>query len=226
MQRQHPSAAAANDARVSQNISTVIARSPCDEAIQPACASLDRSARNDGEGLAEMRWTVSKSLTRSAVWDRMQDIRGRTFMSPDLLSAVLSGGIVAGILDIGAAAAINRVGPVAILRVIASGLLGPKALKGGTLVAGLGFLLQLAMSIVIAAIYGLASLWLPILASMWTAGGLAYGVGVFVVMTYVVVPLSAAPSRPAPGIAKIAKDLLAMLGFGLIVAYAVHRASV
>jgi hypothetical protein len=43
-------------------------------------------------------------------------------------------------------------------------------------------------------------------------------------MTYVVVPLSAALSRPPPGISKITKDLLAMLGFGLIVAYAVHRA--
>jgi hypothetical protein len=146
-------------------------------------------------------------------------------MSPDLLGAVLIGGMVAGILDIGAAAAINRKGPLAILRVIASGLLGPKALNGGTLASAWGFLLQLAMSIVIAAIYGLASLWLPILARMWIGTGLAYGVGVFVVMTYVVVPLSAAPSRPLPGISKIAKDLLAMLGFGLIIAYSVHRAS-
>jgi hypothetical protein len=146
-------------------------------------------------------------------------------MSPHLLIAILIGGMVAGILDIGAAAAINRKGPVAILHVIASGLLGPKALKGGSLTSALGFLLQLAMSIVIAAIYGLASLWLPILAMMWITTGLAYGVGVFVVMTYVVVPLSAAPSRPPPGISKIAKDLVAMLGFGLIVAFAVHRAS-
>ena len=91
--------------------------------------------------------------------------------------------------------------------------------------SALGFLLQLAMSVVIAAIYGLASLWLPILAMMWITTGLAYGVGVFVVMTYVVVPISAAPSRPPPGISKIAKDLVAMLGFGLIVAFAVHRAS-
>ncbi|PZV33858.1 hypothetical protein [Mesorhizobium kowhaii] len=147
-------------------------------------------------------------------------------MGPDLLSAVLIGGMVAGILDIGAAAAINRKGPLAILRGIASGLLGPKALKGGALASASGFLLQLAMSVVIAAIYGLASLWLPILARMWIATGLAYGVGVFVVMTYIVVPLSVAPSRPLPGISKIAKDLLAMLGFGLIIAYAVHRASV
>jgi hypothetical protein len=146
-------------------------------------------------------------------------------MSPHLLSAILIGGMVAGILDIGAAAAINRASPVAILRVIASGLLGRKALKGGTSASVLGFVMQLAMSIVIAAIYGLASLWLPSLATMWIASGLACGVGVFVVMTYVVVPLSAAPSRPLPGISKISKDLLAMLGFGLIIAYAVHRAS-
>jgi hypothetical protein len=146
-------------------------------------------------------------------------------MRPDLLSAVLIGGVVAGILDIGAAAVINRKHPLAILRVIASGLLGAKALNGGTLASAWGFLLQLAMSIVIAAIYGAASLWLPILARMWIATGLAYGVGVFLVMTYVVVPFSAAPSRPLPGISKIAKDLLAMLGFGLIIAYSVHRAS-
>lgn len=146
-------------------------------------------------------------------------------MSPNLLSAILIGGMVAGILDIGAAAAINWRPPVAILRLIASGLLGAKALKGGTSTAVSGFFLQLAMSIVIAAVYGVASLWLPILANMWIICGLAYGVGVFVVMTYVVVPLSAAPPRPLPGISKIAKDLLAMLGFGLIIAYAVHQAS-
>lgn len=146
-------------------------------------------------------------------------------MTPQWLIAVLSGGITAGILDIGAAAAINRKGPIAILHVIASGLLGPKALADGNSIAVLGFLLQLAMSIVIAAIYGLASLWLPILATMWIACGLIYGVCIFLVMTYVVVPLSAAPRRPLPGVSKISKDLIAMFGFGLIVAYAVHRAS-
>jgi uncharacterized membrane protein YagU involved in acid resistance len=52
---------------------------------------------------------------------------------------------------------------------------------------------RLAMSIVIAAIYGLASLCLSM--RMRIATGLTYGVCVFVVMTYVVVPLSAAPSR-------------------------------
>ena len=146
-------------------------------------------------------------------------------MNRYLLIAMLSGGIVAGILDIGAAAAINRKSPTVILRVIASGLRGSIALEGGASASTLGFVLQLAMGIVIAAVYGVASLWMPILARMWIAGGLVYGVGVFVVMTYVVLPLSAAPSRPPPAISKLAKDVLAMLGFGLIISYAVCRAS-
>jgi hypothetical protein len=146
-------------------------------------------------------------------------------MNRYLLIAILGGGFLAGTLDIGAAAAINRKRPAVILRVIATGLRGGIALDGGRSAATLGFVLQLAMSIVIAAIYGLASLWMPILARMWIVGGLFYGVGVFVVMTYVVLPLSAAPSRPSAGISKITKDVLAMLGFGLIISYAVYRAS-
>lgn len=146
-------------------------------------------------------------------------------MTPQLLSAILISGIVAGTLDIGAAALINRTDPITILRFIASGLVGPKALRDGTPAAVLGFVLQLAMGVLIAAIYGLASLWLPILGTMWIAAGLAYGVGVYVVITYVVLPLSAAPKRPsAPTLAKIGKDLVAMIGFALIIAYAVHRA--
>jgi hypothetical protein len=36
---------------------------------------------------------------------------------------------------------------------------------------------------------------------------------------------AAAPSRPPAGISKFTKDVLAMLGFGLIISYAVYRAS-
>jgi len=79
--------------------------------------------------------------------------------------------------------------------------------------------------IFIAAIYAVASLWIPLLASMWMMGGLAYGIAIFFVMTYVVVPLSAAPRRPPASLGKHSKDMLAMLGFGLIVAYAVYTAT-
>jgi uncharacterized membrane protein YagU involved in acid resistance len=153
------------------------------------------------------------------------ELQGSRFLNRCLLIAFLGAGILAATLDIGAAAAINRKSPAVILRIIASGLRGGIALDGGTSASILGFVLQLTMGIVIAAVYGLASICIPLLARMWIAGGLAYGVSIFVVMTYVILPLSAAPSRPPAGISKIIKDVLAMLGFGLIISYAVHRAS-
>jgi len=45
-----------------------------------------------------------------------------------LLIAILWGGFVAGTIDIGAAALINRLSPVIILHAIASGLLGKASL--------------------------------------------------------------------------------------------------
>ena len=141
-----------------------------------------------------------------------------------LTLAAIIGGAVAGILDIAAAAAINRVDPTRILRVVASGILGHGAMTGAD-APYLGFILQVAMGIIIAAIYAVASLWIPPLASIWVVGGLAYGVAIFFVMTYIVVPLSAAPKRPPASLEKLAKDMLTMLGFGLIVAYAVHLAT-
>jgi hypothetical protein len=121
------------------------------------------------------------------------------------------------------AAAINRKSAAAIPRVIASGLRGGIALDGGTSASLLGLVLQLAMSIAIAAFYGIASIWIPLLARMWIACGLVYGVGVYLVMTHVVLPLSSAPNRPPPGVVTITKDVVAMLAFGLIVSYAIHR---
>ena len=46
--------------------------------------------------------------------------------------AILVGGLVAGTIDIGAAALISAMSPVRILKVVAGGLLGRAALDGGT----------------------------------------------------------------------------------------------
>src|SRR6267142_161815 len=51
------------------------------------------------------------------------------------------------------------------------------------------------------------------------AGGLAYGVGVFVVMNYVVVPLSEIGRIPQFTGWTLGGNLLAMLGFGLLIAF-------
>lgn len=142
-------------------------------------------------------------------------------MREKLVHAVLLAGFIAGTIDIGAAAIINRISPFIIAQAIASGLLGKSSYAGGWQTAVLGVALQWAMSLIIAAVYCAFAQRLSILRQRWIAAGLAYGAVVFVVMNYVVVPLSNAypgSSHPMPP-DKIAENLIAMLLFGLIVSY-------
>jgi hypothetical protein len=134
------------------------------------------------------------------------------------LVAILLGGFVAGTIDIGAATLISGRGVVFILHAIAGGVLGMASFKEGAGAAALGLLLQWAMSLIIAAIYVLAASRSALLRRWWIVGGLAYGVGIFFVMNYVVVPLSAYHDIPHFKLRGFALNMLAMLLFGLIVA--------
>jgi hypothetical protein len=134
-------------------------------------------------------------------------------------SPVLLGGLVAGTLDIGAACLINKLNALVILQAVASGVLGRAAFRSGLPAAALGLLLQWAMSVLIAAIFALAARRLAILKRHWFASGLAYGVVIFVVMNFIVVPLSAAVFAAKFDIAKSIQDVLAMLLFGIIIAF-------
>lgn len=133
--------------------------------------------------------------------------------------AIIAGGLIAGTVDIGAAALINALDPRIIMRFIAGGLLGTAALRGGAGVEWLGLFLQLGMSLLIAAIFVLAALRLRWMTARWIPAALAYGAIVFVVMNYVVVPLSAWHRINHFTPEKFVENLLAMLVFGLIVAF-------
>lgn len=144
------------------------------------------------------------------------------------LRAILVGGLVAGTIDIEAAALINHVSPVLIAHYIASGVLGKAALSAGAPAAYLGLILQWAMSVVIASIYWFVTVRMPRLRERWWLGGLLAGAVIYLVMNFIVMPFSAAPVtfhdviarfRPAKG----AENLLAMFVFGLIVAYCARR---
>ena len=143
--------------------------------------------------------------------------------SRGLLRAILAGGFIAGTIDIGAASLINWINPLIILRFIAGGLLGKEALQGGLPVSGLGLLLQWAMSLLIAAIFVFAALRLRWLTARPVLSGLAYGVVVYFVMNYVVMPLSAWHRVPAFKPVSFAENLIAMLVFGLIIAFCARR---
>jgi hypothetical protein len=140
---------------------------------------------------------------------------------PSTLKTSICAGLIAGTIDIGAACAINHVGPVPILRFIASGLLGaPLAREPWVYCLGMG--LQWMMSIIIAAIFVAASTKIPALLRRWAAAGIAYGIVVYFVMTFVVVPLSRAKAGHVT-MESFAENLLAMILFGLIVAYTAQR---
>lgn len=134
-------------------------------------------------------------------------------------AGVVWGGLIAGTIDIGAASLINWLSPVVILQAVASGLLGRESFQDGAPAAVLGYALQCAMSVLIAACYALSVHRLAALRARWLGAGLALGVVVFAVMEYVVVPLSAVGHAPHFTTLSFFENLVAMLLFGVIVAY-------
>lgn len=146
-----------------------------------------------------------------------------------VLSAIVAAGLVAGSVDIGAASLISMVSPLAVMRAIASGLIGKAAFHGGLPAALLGLVLQWAMAMIIAGIYVLATARLPAMRRRWIPTGLMAGVIIYFVMVYLVLPLSAAPFRQEFDLqvfiknfaldADFVKNMAAMMLFGLIVAY-------
>jgi len=80
--------------------------------------------------------------------------------------AILWGGLIVGALDITAAfvnSGLRGVGPLRVLRSIASGLLGAEASKGGLATAALGALLHFFIATVATAVYYAASRKLKLL---------------------------------------------------------------
>jgi hypothetical protein len=130
---------------------------------------------------------------------------------------ILTAGLIAGFLD-GMDAVIFigwlRGVPVArIFQFIASGLLGVKAFRGGWTTVLLGCLLHFLIAIGAAAVFYALSLALPMLLKRLLLWGPVYGMGVFFVMRYVVVPLSAAPKQPPAKPAAIVNLILSHIFF-------------
>ena len=132
--------------------------------------------------------------------------------------AVVYGTLVVGILD--AADALIFFGlkgatPTRIFQSIASGLLGRAAYSGGLRTALLGVALHFIIAFLIVSTFLVASRHIRILrrAPVWS--GLIYGVAVYLVMNFVVVPLSAAGRGPLSWPVVVNGVLIHMLGVGL-----------
>ena len=119
---------------------------------------------------------------------------------PRAFDTIVYGGLAAGVLDILYAFVFfgmkYGLTPIRILQSVAAGLLGRDASRaGGLKTALLGLFLHFLNAFIIATIFFVASLILPMLIRRAVLWGLLYGVAVYFVMNYIVIPLSAIGPR-------------------------------
>lgn len=144
------------------------------------------------------------------------------------LRTILLGGLIVGALD-GLDAIIffglRGVSTIRIFQAIAAGLLGREAFQGGLPTAALGVVLHYAIATTIVAVAYLMARRFPALAMRPILVGACYGVGVWLAMNFVVVPLSAAngAARTAPVL--INGLLIHMLGVGIPAWLVVRKAN-
>jgi hypothetical protein len=113
---------------------------------------------------------------------------------------VLAGGLVAGALDIAYACVFWAVkADVAALRIfqsVAAGLLGEASFEGGTATAALGLALHFFIATSMSVVYYLVAGRWPLLRERPVLCGAGYGLLLYGIMNYIVVPLSAAGPGP------------------------------
>ena len=144
--------------------------------------------------------------------------------------AIGVGGGIAATLDIAYALTFwfcyRGVAPTAVLHTIAGGLLGlPAARAGGTATALLGLGLHYAIAFAMAAAFFIVSRYFRFLTRQPIIAGVLYGIALYAIMNFVVLPLSALPPHAWKPTLPALTDLCSHTFFvGLPIALATRRA--
>jgi hypothetical protein len=143
------------------------------------------------------------------------------------LRGVLIGGGIAATLDIVYAFVMSAQAgrsPTWVLQFVASGLLGAESFESGMPAATLGLLAHFGILLAAAALYYAASQRLPLLRQRAVICGLLFGVGVYLFMNFVVLPLSAVPYKLAYTPSRLAQGFVShAVLVGLPIALAIRR---
>jgi hypothetical protein len=142
---------------------------------------------------------------------------------------VLDGGLLIALGDMAFATTVwfswTPHGVASMFRTIAAGLLGPASAHGGMPAAFLGLVAHVTMASSFVLVYTLLAMRIPGLLRRPVAYGAPYGVGLYVVMNFVVMPLSRigqSPSFAHPD--WIAMSVLAHMLFGVTCVVFARRA--
>ena len=150
-----------------------------------------------------------------------------TVRPPSAVPTVLAAGVLSAALDLLFACVFygirNGVAPLRIFQTIGSGWFGTDSFQMGWTSGAIGIASHFGILIVAAALYFLAARRIPALTRQALWCGLAYGAVIYLVMNYVVVPLSNAPHGKRALVPTIAELCSHLFFVGLAISYLVRR---
>lgn len=136
-----------------------------------------------------------------------------------VIGAILAGGITAATCDFIAAMLIYSLPADMVGKAVARGWFGRDAMQGGLDVAAIGAASHYVILIVAAAIFVLTSLRFPILRRQALVTGPLFGICIYLVMHFVVLPLSALHTISNPQGLQLVEEVLGhMFVIGLPIA--------
>jgi hypothetical protein len=144
------------------------------------------------------------------------------------LGVITIAGLIAGVLDLAATSTLMRAKGIAVeqlLQSIASGALGPSAFKGGKRTAAVGLFFHFLIAFLAAEIYyGISRRWMFLLDHPLLSA-LCYGIAIHIVMSRIIIPLSAAPKREFSAKAFLTQLIIHILFVGVPIALTVSHLS-
>ena len=157
------------------------------------------------------------------MWRR--DRTSRAGWGGTLVVSALTGGVLDILYAFVFAYFRNGTPPSRILQAVASGALGREAYAGGTTTAAIGLGFHFLIAFIITAIFFAAASRMPALTRRPVITGALYGIGVYLVMNFVVIPFSRIGVRPQPAtIALVMGVLVHMFLIGVPIASGARRA--
>jgi hypothetical protein len=141
--------------------------------------------------------------------------------------AILNAILVCGSLDIASAfvfAGLRGGGPLTVLHSVASGPFGQGVAAGGVATALLGLAVHFAIMAVMAAVFVTAVRRLPFVAANPLVAGIAYGLALYLLMYWIVLPLRWPASFPSVNPVGVASALFShIVCVGIPMAYVTQR---
>jgi hypothetical protein len=132
---------------------------------------------------------------------------------PPLWRVIAGATLLVGVLDLSDAFifyALRGISPIRILQGIAGGIYGRAALGMGHRAALLGLLCHFFIAFSATTVFLLASRKLPLGRRPWIYGSL-FGIALYIVMNYIVLPLSKIGLRPTPPLVPLINGVAALV---------------